>query len=113
MFPIPRLAWLLLAMGFCLVGVPHFLMQQPSSKGYGPEQADAAPNINEPLNSSSDTGQSPGNSRIQFHEESARQGLTTVSPSSPPRRYVLDTMAGGGIALFDCDNDGKLDIVVV
>jgi len=22
-------------------------------------------------------------------------------------------MAGGGIALFDCDNDGKLDIIVV
>ena len=29
------------------------------------------------------------------------------------RHYVLDTMAGGGVALFDCDNDGKLDIAVI
>ncbi|HWO37888.1 MAG TPA: CRTAC1 family protein [Candidatus Acidoferrum sp.] len=33
--------------------------------------------------------------------------------SRTDRRYVLETMGGGGIALFDCDNDGKLDIAVV
>ena len=33
--------------------------------------------------------------------------------STAKRRYVVETMAGGGIALFDCDNDGKLDIAVV
>jgi hypothetical protein len=32
--------------------------------------------------------------------------------SSPEKRYIVEMM-GGGIALFDCDNDGKLDIVVV
>jgi len=26
---------------------------------------------------------------------------------------MLETMGGGGIALFDCDNDGKLDMAVV
>ena len=29
------------------------------------------------------------------------------------RRYIVDTMNGGGIALLDCNNDGRLDIAVV
>ncbi|HXY50306.1 MAG TPA: CRTAC1 family protein [Terriglobales bacterium] len=32
--------------------------------------------------------------------------------SSPDKRYVIESVSGG-IGLFDCDNDGKLDIVVV
>jgi hypothetical protein len=113
MIPIPRLRWLLLATGLCLLSVPRFLEQQPNDGSWAPEQAGAAPKTNERLHSSTDIEQSPDNSRIQFREESARAGLTTVPSSSPVRRYVLDTMAGGGVALFDCDNDGKLDIVVV
>lgn len=44
---------------------------------------------------------------------SREAGLTTVPHSSTARRYIVETMGGGGIALFDCDNDGKLDIAVV
>lgn len=44
---------------------------------------------------------------------SAQVGLTTVPHSSTERRYIVETMGGGGIALLDCDNDGKLDIAVV
>ena len=44
---------------------------------------------------------------------SAEAGLTTVPRTRTDRRYVLDTMSGGGVALLDCDNDGKLDIAVV
>jgi enediyne biosynthesis protein E4 len=49
---------------------------------------------------------------MQFREIGRQSGLTTVPPSSPDKRYLIETM-GGGIGLFDCDNDGKLDIVVV
>ena len=35
-----------------------------------------------------------------------------MPPASPDPKYLIETM-GGGIGLFDCDNDGKLDIVVV
>jgi hypothetical protein len=108
-----RLRWLLLATGLCLAGVPSFFRQQPNDKGWAPERVDQAPDVNKRLNSSLDIAPSPDNSEIQFHEEGVRAGLTTVPHSSDERRYVLDTMAGGGIALFDCDNDGKLDIVVV
>ena len=46
---------------------------------------------------------------IHFQDIAQKSGVTTVSPSSPDKRYLVETM-GGGVALFDCDNDGKLDI---
>src|ERR1700733_14842763 len=48
-----------------------------------------------------------------FRDIASEVGVTTVPNSRTDRRYVLETAAGGGIALFDCDNDGKLDIAVV
>src|SRR5271169_7204012 len=50
---------------------------------------------------------------VHFRDIATEAGLQTTPHSRSDRRYVLDTMAGGGIALFDCDNDGKLDIAVV
>ena len=50
---------------------------------------------------------------VHFRDISVQAGLTTVPRSSSARRYMVETMGGGGIALFDCDNDGKLDIAVV
>src|SRR6201998_1523994 len=51
--------------------------------------------------------------RMTFKEVGSQVGVTTTPNSRTDRRYVLETMGGGGIALFDCDNDGKLDLVVV
>ena len=50
---------------------------------------------------------------MSFREIGREAGLTAVPHSSTRRRYIVETMAGGGIALFDCDHDGKLDIAVV
>ncbi len=50
---------------------------------------------------------------MHFRDIAVEAGLTTMPHSSSERRYVVETMGGGGIALFDCDNDGKLDIAVV
>src|SRR2546421_1316679 len=47
-----------------------------------------------------------------FKDISASAGLTVAHISSPEKRYVIESMSGG-VGLFDCDNDGKLDIVVV
>ena len=52
-------------------------------------------------------------STIHFREVAAQAGLITLPHSTAERRYVIETMAGGGVALFDCDNDGRLDIGVV
>src|SRR2546430_6649100 len=61
------------------------------------------------------TGQGPAGSvpPLRFRDLASQAGLTFIPRSRADRRYVLDTMAGGGVALLDCDNDGNLDIAVV
>jgi enediyne biosynthesis protein E4 len=49
---------------------------------------------------------------IHFHDVASQAGLTSAPPVASDKRYLVEMM-GGGIALLDCDNDGKLDIVVV
>ncbi len=47
-----------------------------------------------------------------FHDIAAQAGLTASHISSREKYYVIESMSGG-VGLFDCDNDGKLDIVMV
>jgi hypothetical protein len=71
---------------------------------------------NDSISKSSASAHQPGDSvglPLRFRDVSPEVGLTTVPHSSSERRYIVETMGGGGIALFDCDNDGKLDIAVV
>ena len=46
-----------------------------------------------------------------FRDIAVQAGLTASHISSPGKQYVIESMSGG-IGLFDCDNDGKLDIVM-
>jgi hypothetical protein len=47
-----------------------------------------------------------------FRDIATHSGLTASHISSREKYYVIESMSGG-IGLFDCDNDGKLDIVMV
>src|SRR5208282_5265765 len=47
-----------------------------------------------------------------FEDVAQRSGLTVPHQSSPDKRYVIESMSGG-VGLFDCDNDGKLDILTI
>jgi hypothetical protein len=47
-----------------------------------------------------------------FRDIAAQAGLAASHISSADKRYVIESMSGG-MGLFDCDNDGKLDIVMV
>jgi enediyne biosynthesis protein E4 len=49
---------------------------------------------------------------IRFRDVGPHVGLTTVPPFPENPRYLVEMM-GGGVALLDCDNDGRLDIVTV
>src|SRR5260370_19047819 len=39
-------------------------------------------------------------------------GLTIVHVAAPEAHYVIDSTSGGA-GLFDCDDDGRLDVVLV
>ena len=58
------------------------------------------------------TAQTAAGASIRFRDVGPQAGLTTVPHSAPVKQYLVEMM-GGGVALFDCDNDGKLDIVTV
>jgi hypothetical protein len=47
-----------------------------------------------------------------FRDIATQAGLTASHISSREKYYVVESMSGG-IGLFDCDDDGKLDIVMV
>jgi hypothetical protein len=47
----------------------------------------------------------------QFVDVAPQVGLTVSHLASKEQHYIVESM-GGGVGFFDCDNDGKLDIVV-
>jgi hypothetical protein len=55
----------------------------------------------------------PATGPIVFEEIAARSGLTFVSDSSPTRNKNQPETMVAGVALFDYDNDGFLDVYVV
>ena len=48
----------------------------------------------------------------QFQDIAPQAGLTVPHISSPAKTYIVESISGGA-GLFDCDEDGRLDIVVV
>src|SRR5258708_29970688 len=94
---------------------PHFLSPRPAKPlERRTAQVQSAPPAS-PAQGDSKAASLPPTQKppVRFRDIATQAGLTTVPHSRSDRRYVLDTMAGGGIALFDCDNDGMLDIAVV
>jgi hypothetical protein len=50
--------------------------------------------------------------RITFTDITARSGIKFKHTFSPDKKYILESMSGG-VALFDYDNDGWLDVYFV
>jgi enediyne biosynthesis protein E4 len=48
----------------------------------------------------------------RFEDVGKKAGLTASHLSSPDKRYIVESMSGG-VGFIDCDNDGKLDIIMV
>ena len=49
---------------------------------------------------------------ISFTDVSAASNLDVAEVSTPENRYIIESMSGG-VALFDCDGDGFLDVATV
>src|ERR1043166_9212750 len=49
---------------------------------------------------------------IKFTDITAQAGITFKHVASPDKKYIVESMSGG-VALFDYDNDGDLDIFFV
>lgn len=50
--------------------------------------------------------------RIAFRDVTAASGITFEHHSAPEKKYIVESMSGG-VALFDYDNDGRLDVYLV
>jgi enediyne biosynthesis protein E4 len=50
--------------------------------------------------------------KIQFTDITSSAGITFKHVASPDKRYIVESMSGG-VAMFDYDNDGDLDIYLV
>ncbi len=47
-----------------------------------------------------------------FRDIGLLSGLKVQHISSPDKRYIIESMSGG-VGLFDCDDDGRLDVLIV
>lgn len=96
-----------LASFFLLISV-HAFAQQPSPSPT-PERTGRSYSAAE----LSKTPPSPGpqaRSPVTFTDISAQSGVNFIhAASKTPSKYLLETM-GGGVAIFDFDNDGRMDL---
>jgi enediyne biosynthesis protein E4 len=104
----------LLSLAACLTVAPARAQQQPAPQSPTPQPAPA-----QRTGRSYDTGaparkpappapQSP--SPVNFTDITAQTGINFRHAASPTSQKYLPETMGGGVALFDYDNDGRLDI---
>ena len=49
---------------------------------------------------------------VLFRDITREAGITFAHHAAPEKKFIVESMSGG-VAVFDCDNDGYLDVVTV
>jgi hypothetical protein len=57
-------------------------------------------------------GQAPGPAKGAYRDVTLESGITFQHHADPEKKYIVESMSGG-VALFDFDNDGLLDIYFI
>lgn len=64
------------------------------------------------LAGSQSPGPLPSSRRVTLSDVTQKAGIRFLNLSSPEKRYIVESV-GGGVALFDYDGDGRLDIFLL
>src|SRR5258705_4379247 len=92
-----------------------FLLLTPallSAQTEGPQHVPIPPAITKPSPGKHKTDRSLLPPVPVFRDVAKQLGVAATHIAAPEARYVLDSISGGA-GLFDCDDDGRLDIVLV
>ncbi|HEY6128670.1 MAG TPA: CRTAC1 family protein [Candidatus Acidoferrum sp.] len=95
--------WLLILISASAAELVH-------AQAVGPQRVPVSPPVKS--NSSHKTDRSALPPVPVFKDIAGQIGVTAKHIAAPEARYVIDSTSGGA-GLFDCDDDGRLDIVLV
>src|SRR5204862_8321546 len=91
-----------------LLPAPTMLFAQAQ----GPQHVPIPPVLTKPIPAKHKTDRNLLPPVPVFRDVARQLGVTATRIAAPEARYVLDSISCG-TGLFDCDDDGKLDIVLV
>src|SRR5260370_20722646 len=86
---------------------PHLVFGQAAGPQRVPIPPPLAKNASKPKTDRSSLPQIP-----IFKDVAKQLGLTVSHIAAPEAHYIIDSTSGGS-RLFDCDDDGRLDIVLI
>src|ERR1700730_4102098 len=95
--------------------VPALILITPGlvrAQATGPQRVPVPSALTKPNSSKPKTDHSQLPPIPVFKDVTKQLGVTASHIAAPEARYVLDSISGG-VGLFDCDDDGRLDIVLV
>jgi hypothetical protein len=87
---------------------PHLVFAEAA----GPQRVPVPPILTRPNASKPKTDRSKLPPIPVFKDIARELGVTASHIAAPDAHYVIDSISGG-VGLFDCDDDGRLDIVLV
>src|ERR1700719_4255526 len=97
---------------FCSSALIHVVPQLAFAQAGGPQRVPVPPPLAKPNASKPKTDRSLLPPVPVFKDIAKELGVTAAHIAAPEAHYVIDSTSGGS-GLFDCDDDGRLDVVLV